>query len=273
MSGLDWNKTKTIFIIIFSILNIFLYSLYLDRVQETESVQVLGKTSIEESLGLDNISFGNLPTVTKDSFYVSAKIVTFTSDMTMKLDNQTIEVLNGTHLQSEMDEPISIRSGRGNYVFNEFLSKYVLNGTAYVLWEVNEEERHALFFQKADDNPIYFSPDAMLVVHWDEEGRVTNYEQRMFGEFVNFNHKKDLLSPIEALGSLSSRGHLNMDSTVESMKLGYSTLVHLTETQVFAPTWHVRVKLKDGTIENYFIHAVEGKIIEFQTELIEDNSE
>ena len=231
---------------------------------ETENVQVLGKTSIEESLGLDNITFPNLPLATKDSSYVSAKIVTFTNDQTKKLENQTVEVLNGTHLQSEMDTPISVRSGKGDYDFTEFLLKYVLNGNEYVLWEENEEEQHALFFQKAESYPIYFSPDAMLVIHWDEEGRVTNYEQRMFGEFVNFNRKKDLLSPIEALGSLSSRGHLNQDSNVKSMKLGYSTLVQLTETQVFAPTWHVRVELKDGTIEDYFVHAVEGKIIEFQ---------
>ncbi len=238
---------------------------------ETENVQVLGKTSIEESLGLDNITFADLPLVTKDSSYVSAKIVTFTTDQTKKLENQTVEVVNGSHLQSKMDTPISVRSDKGDYVFNEFLLKYVLNGTEYVLWEVNEKEQHASFFQKADNYPIYFSPDATLVIHWDEEGRVTNYEQRMFGEFVNFNHKKDLLSPIEALGSLSSRGHLNQDSNVESMKLGYSTLVQLTETQVFAPTWYVRVELKDGTIEDYFIHAVEGKIIEFQEPVDEEH--
>ena len=57
------------------------------------------------------------------------------------------------------------------------------------------------------------------------------------------------------------------------MKLGYSTLVQLTETQVFAPTWHVRVELKDGEIEDYFINAIEGKIIEFQREPIEEENE
>ncbi|MFJ7935416.1 two-component system regulatory protein YycI [Sporosarcina sp. NPDC096371] len=263
---MDWNKTKTIFIIVFSILNVFLYSLYLDRVMETQNVQVIGQTSIEESLGLDNITFTGLPPATKDSSYVSAKIVTFTNEQTKNLVNQTTEVLNGTYLQSKLDVPISVRNSKGEYSFTEFLSKHVLNGTEYVLWEVNEEKQQALFFQKADDNPIYFSPDAMLEIYWNEEGKVTNYKQRMFGEFVKFNHKKDLLSPIEAIGSLSSRGYLNQDSKITSMKLGYSTLVQLTETQVFAPTWHVRVELKDGKIEDYFIHAVEGKIIEFDHE-------
>ena len=268
---MDWNKTKTIFIVVFSILNVFLYSLYLDRVKETQNVQVLGKTSIEDSLGLDNITFTELPLATKDSSYVSAKIVTFTKEQTKNLENQTIDISNGTYLQSEMDVPISVRNGKGDYTFTEFLLKYVLNGTEYILWEENEEEQQAKFFQKVDGHPIYFSPDATLIIHWDEEGKVTSYEQRMFGEFVNFNRKKDLLSPIEALGSLSSRGHLSQDSKVNSMKLGYSTLVQLTETQVFAPTWHVRVELKDGKMEDYFIHAVEGKIIEFQEPADEDH--
>ena len=131
-------------------------------------------------------------------------------------------------------------------IFTEILSKYVLNGAEYVLWEVDEEEQEALFFQKVNDNPIYFSQNAMLIVHWNEEGEVTNYEQRMFGEFVNLISKKDLLSPIEAIGTLVFTRVFETRFKGKDMKLGYSTLVQVTETQVFAPTWHVRVELKDG---------------------------
>ena len=77
----------------------------------------------------------------------------------------------------------------------------MLNGAEYELWEVDEEEQEALFFQKVNDNPIYFNQNAMLTLHWNEDGEVTNYEQSMFGEFVSFNRKKDLLSPIEAIGT------------------------------------------------------------------------
>jgi len=46
--------------------------------------------------------------------------------------------------------------------------------------------------------------------------------------------------------------------------------VQLTEKQVFAPTWRVHVELHDGKNEDYFINAVEGKIIEFnKTESLE----
>lgn len=85
---------------------------------------------------------------TKDSSYVSAKIVTFTKEQTKSLENQTVDVVNGTYLQAEMDTPVSVRNSKGDYDFPEFLLKYVLNGMEYVFWEVNEEEQWALFFRR-----------------------------------------------------------------------------------------------------------------------------
>ncbi|MBO1914844.1 hypothetical protein J4G37_59715, partial [Microvirga sp. 3-52] len=64
---MDWNKTKTILIVVFSILNVFLYSLYLDRHNDAQSLKVMGETSIEESLKLDDISYGELPIFTDES--------------------------------------------------------------------------------------------------------------------------------------------------------------------------------------------------------------
>ena len=59
------------------------------------------------------------------------------------------------------------------------------------------------------------------------------------------------------------------------MNLGYSTLVQLTQTQVFAPTWEVRVKDAEGQVEEYFVNAFEGKILEFEksSDVIEEEEE
>ena len=52
---------------------------------------------------------------------------------------------------------------------------------------------------------------------------------------------------------------------------GYSATLVSTENQVFAATWNIRVELKDGTIENHFINAIEGKVIDFQLEKLEED--
>ena len=269
---MDWNKTKTIFIVVFSILNVFLYSLYINRSLETQNMQVMEKISIEESLKMDNITVAEMPHVTKDSYYMSAQVLTFSSEDMKGLNNQSANVLNGTEIHSTLKDTIVVRNEKGDYNFSDLLSKYVMHGNEYTLWSVDEEEQQAVFFQQVDDTPIYFSQKAILKVNWNDDGEVTDYDQHVLGEFNRFNHKKDLMAPIEALGSLYSKGLLKQDSTVKSMKLGYSTLVQFTEKQVFAPTWHVHVELKSGEFEDHFINAIEGKIIEFQTQpTVEEN--
>lgn len=270
---MDWNRTKTIFIIVFSILNIFLYWLYVDRQTGVGDMQILGKTSIEETLELENITYDPIPFTDKDVSYLSAHIAMFTNEKIENLSNQSPIRIDNSRLESRMTKPVKVKNDKGDFEFEEFLEKYILKGEDYVLWEVDEEERHAEFFQKVKNETIFYSPNATLDVYWDKEGKVTHYEQRMLDEFVSFNHKKDLLSQDDAVASLVTRSMLKENSTVMQVKSGYSTLVQLTETQVFAPTWNVQVKLEDGTIENHFINAVEGKVIDFQSETLEEQTE
>ena len=74
---MDWSKTKTIFIIVFSILNVFLYSVYINNYNEEQELEVLGESNIESDLKNANISVGNLPVSTEKVTYVSGKINTF----------------------------------------------------------------------------------------------------------------------------------------------------------------------------------------------------
>ena len=254
----------------FAILNVFLYSLYLDRYKEVQSVQLAGENSIEENLKLDNISYEELPDYKEESSYASAEVATFTEESLKKFKDQKFTIIDKTLLTSDVKAKFSIRNAKEDDLFKQFLATHVPRGKEYVLWDVDDENNVATFFQKIKDYPIYFNRNAMLKIYWDKDENITNYEQRMFGEFISFNKKKDLLSPIEAINTLYSRDHLQQNSTVKSVSLGYSTDIQLTKTQVFAPTWRVHVELKDGEIEDYFINAREGKIVEFPNDLDEE---
>jgi regulatory protein YycI of two-component signal transduction system YycFG len=266
---LDWNKTKTILIVVFSILNIFLYSLYLDRHNDARSLQVMGETSIEENLRQDDISYGELPVFADESYYVSAEIAEFPEEKLKKFVDQKFTFIDedNEHLISTLEVPYPLKNTKGEEQFTLFLATHVLNGKEYVLWNLDEEKKQAIFFQKVDDYPIFFNKNAILTINWDEDENIISYEQSMFGEFINFNKKKDILLPIEAINALYSKDYLKKGSTVINISLGYSTHIQLTKTQVFAPTWHVRVKLEDEEIEDYFINATDGKVIEFKDEL------
>lgn len=272
---MDWSRTKTIFIIVFSILNIFLYSLYLNRQMDVSDMQVLGRTSIEDTLRLEDIRYQPIPFIKKEVSYLSARSGVFTEEdlQQLKKSEQSYFVIDKTRLQSTMKKNISVKGSKNQFDFDSFLSNYVIEGSSYELWEVDEEEQRAVFFQRVKNETIFYNYNAALIVHWNDKGNVTQYEQRMLDEFVSFNHKKELLSPDDAVSSLVSRNYLASGSTVLHVKSGYSVLVQLTETQVFAPTWNVRVKLKDGTIENYFMNAIEGKVVEFQKDGLDEQTE
>lgn len=270
---MDWNKTKTIFLVVFTILNVFLYSLYLDRYKDAQNVQLVGENSIEESLSLDNISYDKLPDYNEESSYASAEVAIFTEKLLEKFEDQEFTITEETLLNSTLKAKFPIKNAKKEYFFDNFLSTHVLKGNEYILWDIDEEKNLAVFFQGIDKYPIYFNQNAMLKVYWDKDGNITNYEQRMFSEFISFNKKKDLLSPIEAINTLYSRDYLKQNSTVKNVSLGYSTDIQLTKTQVFAPTWRVHVELEDGEREDYFINAREGKTVEFPSVIEEEDDE
>lgn len=270
---MDWSKTKTIFIIVFSILNIFLYSLYINRQMGVDDMQVIPKISLEDTLKLEEVTYEPIPFMKKEVAYLSAHVATFSEEDLKNLSSQSFAVIEKSRLLATMKKQVSVKDEKGDFEFDDFLVKYVLNGSSYVLWEVDEENQRAVFFQRVKNETLFHSLNAMLVIHWDDDENIKYYEQSMLDDFVSFNHEKDLLSQDDAVGSLVTRRYLKQGSTVMHVKSGYSPLVELTETQVFAPTWNVQVKLKDGTIEDYFINAIEGKVIEFPSDMLEESTE
>lgn len=75
-----------------------------------------------------------------------------------------------------------------------------------------------------------------------------------------WSKEESVIPPLQIIQTLYAKGTLKSESQITQMKLGYSTLVKLTRTQVLVPTWEVQVKLADDTIEEYFVNAVEGKL-------------
>lgn len=264
---MDWNRTKTIFIIVFAILNVFLYTLYLNRITEARELETLTtpNVNIEEKLEQDRITLKNLPAKVEELGYVSGKLKVFTKKEIESLPDQTASITDNTRISSILKKSLEIADVSKADSYKEFLDMYVLSGNQYMLWRVNEEEGEAEFLQVVDGRPIYYT-QPLLTIHFNQDHEIIRYEQRMFEDFEEFNTTKNLVQPTTALNTIYTRELLPQDSVITSMDLGYSTLVQLTETQVFAPTWHIHVELTDGQTDDFFVNAVEGKIIELQHE-------
>ena len=267
---MDWNRTKTIFIWVFLILNIFLYTQYLESYNEVQKIEVLGGTTkIESQLKEDNITYIALPSNNESAAYYSGQIKNFGPSEVPFFANQLTEIENDNKLVVTMEKPVKLQENAGRDKFTEFLHSHVHQGSSYTLWDVDEENKVAIFFQKVNNVTLYYNVRGYVKIYWNDDERVVAYEQTMLEKHEKLEKQKNLLTPIQVLQVLYGKNLLKPDSQILKMNLGYSTIVQLTQTQVFAPTWEVRVRLSDKTEEVHFVNAVDGKIVEIQNDLSE----
>lgn len=267
---MDWNRTKTIFIWVFLILNIFLYTQYLQRYNEGQEIEVVGETTKFESLlKEDNITYMALPNNNESAAYYSGQIKNFSPSEVPYFANQRTEIENDNKLNVIMDKPVKLQEGGVHDKYTEFLHSYVHEGDSYVLWNFDNENKVATFFQKVNDLTLYYNVRGYVKIYWNDDERVVAYEQTMLEKHEKIEKQQNLLTPMQVLQILYGKNLLKPDSQILKMNLGYSTIVQFTQTQVFAPTWEVRVRLADKSEEIHFVNAVDGKIVEIQNDLSE----
>lgn len=260
---MDWNKTKTIFIIVFSILNVFLYSLYLDRYTEAENVEVLSESSVDEKLKADKITYSNLPENVNGMPYIRGETKIFTAKEAPK-ENVQVNIQDGKLLQVAYEKAVSpTGEAESAEALNAFAEQNVHDGTSYELWEIDEEQNKAVFFQTFDGDTLYFSEDGKLTVYWNNAGDIVRYEQTMFTDIIENQEPKDLVSAVQAIHTLYQKNVLEPGSNIQKTELGYSMHVQVSENrQMFVPTWHIQAELSDGSRQDYFVNAVKDGVIE-----------
>lgn len=274
---MDWNKTKTIFIIVFSILNVFLYSVYVSNYNEDQQLDVIGESSIESDLKNANITMNKLPTATEKITYISGKIKSFDSiDLETVPKNQLVTIRDNSIVEGKFKEPIKLEAITAKSL-KDFISDSVYQGQDYKLWSINAKKKEATFFQVTDHQTIFYNRSATLKVYWTDKKEITNYEQTFFGSLKPVGEKISYIKPLQAIKSIFEKGYLKDHTKINFVELGYSTLVPLTETQVLSPTWHIQatVPTEDGDKEekNFFINAIDSQILEIEKNINFTNKE
>lgn len=257
---MDWSKTKTIFIIVFSILNVFLYSLYIDRYTEAELIQPLPESNIEEKLRGDNITYSALPESSEDKPYVRGESKPFT-ETAVDIDG-VVNVLDGRMLQITYDEPIELDGDKEDALV-AFIEEEVPESSEYSLWQIDEDQNHAVFFQKISGVPLFHSKGGQLTVFWNEDDEVIGFEQTLFDNIIENEEQKKLISPLESIHTLYQKSLLKTNSRITEAELGYSTHVQVSENrQMFVPTWRIRVKDSEGVETDLYVNAIKDGVIE-----------
>lgn len=257
---MDWSKTKTIFIVVFSILNVFLYSLYIDRYTEAEQIQPLPESTIDEKLRGDNITYSALPEVSEDKPYVRGESKSF-AESDVDIDG-IVNVLEERMLQTTYDEPVDLEGDKEDALL-AFVEEEVPESSEYTLWKIDEDQNQAVFFQQIAGIPLFHSKGGQLTVFWDENDAVIGFEQTLFDNIIENEERKKLIPPLEAIHTLYQKSLLATNSRITEAELGYSTHVQVSENrQMFVPTWRIRVKDSEGEEVDHFVNAIKDGVIE-----------
>lgn len=276
---MQWNQIKTIFILCFLVLDVYLLIKFIDKQEQTDlGVLEHENTSIEQQLASEDISLPELPTdIEEEEHYISVSPREFSEDDLEKLekDQSPVVVDDDRRVISTFKDPISIPVDESGEDIKRAISNDITDADQYTYWGRNEELNVLIFFQKKEDKPIYYNENGIIFVFLNDDDEATFYTQTMLEETETSSEEYSLIEPIKAIESLYNSNELQTGDEISSIDMGFHTRIPLESgVQVFSPTW--RVTVNDDN--NYFVNAIEGivysrKELSFLDESIDDISE
>lgn len=256
---MQWSQIKTLFILSFLILNIYLLIQFIEKQGQADlSLIERHESTIEEQLESDNISVPSLPEEQEKEPFISVRQKVFNDedlDKFDQIDDQEPYLLTSNFILSVFKKRIEIKEDSPTKDIEEMIRSKMIYPEEYSFWNWNKEMNVLIFFQKKNDRPIYYNRNGMILVYLNDDNETMFYTQTMLGDADARQDKKSLIEPLKAIETIYDAQELRPGDKVTKVEMGFHTRVPLANgVQVFVPTWKVTVN-KD---ENYFVNAIEG---------------
>lgn len=264
---MQWGNIKTLFILSFLILNIYLIFAFIDRQQDVGYLDNQ-ELPIEDQLASEQITDDSKAIDVTELAYISV-VQRELSDKDLEeldeLEGQTIEVFNNNLIISQLDSPVKLSPNKSKDALEAAVLPHVLYGDEYVFAEWNEELNILMFFQEKENRPIYYNENGLLLVFLNDDNEVTHYSQTILGKAEVQGEPVQLNQPTQVIGQLFKANYLHRGDNVSDIEIGYYSRITAEGIQVFAPTWKVSVNEE----RDHFVNAIEGLIYESnQTEFL-----
>lgn len=266
---MDWKRIKTIFILTFLLLDIFLVVQLKEEITDNHQFKPMVSESDVEIL--KDIKYDNgvkIPKVDEKFTFISAKNTDLSNENFADLKEKiTVGETVGDSIHVKLNEPypISLLTNSRDELATQltsFLQEYVLYGKEYKSWSVSEDGQTIIFNQFYNNRPIFFDyskiPNGIVVLELNKKGEITGYKQTYLLISKQGNSQK-IIPAEEALIKLFNYGYVTHDSVVEDIDLGYYSLISIENIQVFSPNWNIQV---NG--ESYMVNAIDGTVTELK---------
>lgn len=256
---MDWSRIKTIFIVSFLILDIFLFKEFLDK-RNADQFNVLADATIEQQLEANGITYPTLPAVEGDNPSIVGDSKMFSNEDISELNNQEVDIIGDKKIVSSFKTPVVIDFKAKEINYDRFLGQ-VYEGNKYTYWKRDKESQIIYFVQKFNNKLIFNNDTSTIKAYYNNKGEITNYEQTYLDSIEAMESEDEdntVISSTKALESLFVNNVIKPNSKVNKITLGYYKLVTLTSgVEVLVPTWHFTV----NDTEEYYVNGLEGQII------------
>lgn len=259
---MQWSQIKTIFILTFLVLNIFLFTQFLEKQKQADIGIIEQKESpIEDKLANESIKIPEkLPEVQEKEPFISVAQKAFTEEDLRKIKNganQESVIVNQTFVVSKLNEPIKVSDNASEQEIEKLVETIIIDPNQYNFWDWNKDLNVLIFFQEKSDRPIYFNQSGLVLLFLNDQNEITFYTQTMLGDEESRQDKKSLIQPIIAIEKLYDANELRYGEEISKVEIGFHSRVPLADgIQVFVPAWKVTVNNE----RNYFVNAIEGFI-------------
>lgn len=258
---MQWGHIKTLFILSFLLLDIYLFVQFIEK-QDNADLGILenSETTIAERLEAENITIHpslNME-VTEETYILSSQKHFNRADFEPLNNDQEIAFLDGNQfLISYFEEPISLPDEPEKEDIISKIQGKILHFEEYSYWEWNKELNIIVFFQEQNERPVFYNENGIIILFINDENEITHYTQTMLDDpEVQGSGTKQLIEPIQAVETLYNNNNIKPNEEVTDVKMGYYSRFNSEEEQVFAPTWKITVNEE----RDYFINAIEGFI-------------
>ena len=266
---MDWSKAKTLLILTFLILNVYLAVQLIDRMVDPRiaTTNADGKTVLKER----KIDEKKLQPVSKEIGYLTAEVDS--SSLAPKpgspIQDAITSVKNQIEWSVRLTKPHPLETKAMRDSATSFVQASVVYGTDYTFWKYDSKHKEMTFVQTYKEQPLYSTPqqsredDAMigpslLVLQLNDQKEIVSYKQRHLNKVVRQAQDVTLLSASESVIQLSEQGLFPASKRMTSQKLGYFCLVTegTKSVQILPPTWQIELNGE----ELYFVNAIDGGV-------------
>ncbi|GIO23947.1 two-component system regulatory protein YycI [Oceanobacillus sp. J11TS1] len=276
---MQWSHIKTLFILSFLVLNVYLLFQFISKQQEMDIPELeISDMNLDDELDQENIKItADVSFEVPELSYISSSQKEFTaseiSDLNDKEDMDAEKSVDNQLVLAEFSQPLEIPKNPTADMISNLVSPYVLDASEFSFGTWNHDLNIIVFYQNKEGHPIYLNQHAMLIFYVNDDNEITHYTQTMVGK-ANPQGSTTLNTPMTAIGSLLHNRSLKADEEVTDVTYGfYSRIEEEGEgTQVFAPTYKITVNEE----RDYFVNAVEsftypGSYTEYFVAMFQEN--